>query len=124
MFRIFIRLFRRFFGAHMVTATPPYFADLTDPAVFDPVFYAAKYPDLAAAGITTTDQLATHWATFGVKEGRQGCAAFDSTSYVLRNPEVLKVVSGCVLHNITQHYIVRGRNQGWSGAPGTAVVTP
>ena len=39
---------------------------------FDAAAYAARYPDLAKAGITTPEQLYQHWVTYGQKEGRIG----------------------------------------------------
>ncbi len=38
----------------------------------DAAAYAARYPDLAKAGLTTPEQLYQHWVTYGQKEGRIG----------------------------------------------------
>lgn len=91
---------------------------LLDPEVFDPVFYAATYPDLAAAGLTTVQQLQDHWLVHGAQEGRRGSAAFDAVAYLRRNPQALQLSCYGILSLATQHFVRRGRTLGWSGAPG------
>jgi serralysin len=44
--------------------------------IFNEDSYAALNPDLAAAGLTTADQLAEHWINYGSVEGRAG--AYDA----------------------------------------------
>lgn len=46
-----------------------------DGKIFDPVFYAAKYPDVKNALGTDAQTLLNHYNMFGVKEGRMANAA-------------------------------------------------
>lgn len=55
-------------GAGMVTS--PARADQEDAGSFDPVYYAALYPDVAAAVGTSPEALYSHYVNFGQKEGR------------------------------------------------------
>lgn len=93
----------------------PYSANVLNPLVFDHVFYAAKYPDLAAAGLTTREQLESHWLTHGAKEGRQGCASFSSRGYINRNPGAVPEFDEWVMYRAVQHFILRGSVMGLNG---------
>ena len=55
-------------GTKMVTS--PAHADQEDAGSFDPVYYAALYPDVAAAVGTSPEALYNHYVNFGQKEGR------------------------------------------------------
>ncbi len=55
-------------GAGMVTS--PARADQEDAGSFDPVYYAALYPDVVAAVGTSPEALYNHYVNFGQKEGR------------------------------------------------------
>ena len=55
-------------GAKIVTG--PARADQEDAGSFDPVYYAALYPDVAAAVGTSPEALYSHYVNFGQKEGR------------------------------------------------------
>lgn len=55
-------------GAKIVTG--PARADQEDAGSFDPVYYAALYPDVAAAVGTSPEALYNHYVNFGQKEGR------------------------------------------------------
>lgn len=106
----------------VIAPKPPVNGDafLLDPEVFDPVFYAATYPDLAAAGLTTVARLQEHWLVHGAREGRRGSAAFDAVAYLQRHPQLFQHLSYGILSLATQHYVRRGRALGWSGAPGVS----
>lgn len=91
--------------------------DVTNPAVFNASFYAAKYPDLATAGVVTAQQLANHWVNFGLREGRQGCAEFHSIAYANKNPGLLQEIALNITPQLAAHYITRGKQIGLDGAP-------
>lgn len=55
-------------GTKMVTS--PAHADQEDADSFDPLYYAALYPDVAAAVGTSPEALYSHYVNFGQKEGR------------------------------------------------------
>ena len=55
-------------GAGMVTS--PARADQEDAGSFDPVYYAALYPDVAAVVGTSPEALYSHYVMFGQAEGR------------------------------------------------------
>ncbi len=60
--------------------------------VFDAAFYAAANPDVAAVyGPEDATLLFQHFLTAGMKEGRQGCAAFNVWTYKAANPELAAV---------------------------------
>lgn len=66
-------------GAGMVTS--PARADQEDAGSFDPVYYAALYPDVAAVVGTSPEALYSHYVMFGQKEGRipyEGAAGGES----------------------------------------------
>ena len=66
-------------GAGMVTS--PARADQEDAGSFDPVYYAALYPDVAAVVGTRPEALYSHYVMFGQKEGRipyEGAAGGES----------------------------------------------
>ena len=71
-------------GAGMVTS--PARADQEDAGSFDPVYYAALYPDVAAAVGMNPEALYNHYVNFGQKEGRipyegaTGGASVDGTA--------------------------------------------
>lgn len=57
--------------------------------VFDAKYYAAKYPDLAKAGITSDAALLKHFKSTGIKELRQGNAEFNPVSYIQNNADLV-----------------------------------
>lgn len=61
--------------------------DLTP--VFNPQYYAGRYADLVAAGLTTPQQLWAHFTTFGMGEARQGSAQFDPVRYRNTQPDLV-----------------------------------
>ncbi|MBE9228430.1 PPC domain-containing protein [Phormidium sp. LEGE 05292] len=58
--------------------------------LFDAKFYAALYPDLAAAGLTTPQQLEAHFRAAGINEGRVASAFFSPTYYGKTYPDLGK----------------------------------
>ncbi len=49
--------------------------------VFNPTFYASKYPDLKKAFGTDATKLFNHFLTYGMKEGRQASSNFNPVVY-------------------------------------------
>lgn len=49
--------------------------------VFDATYYASKYPDLKAAGITTATALKNHFINHGMSEARQAISTFNVVKY-------------------------------------------
>ena len=79
--------------------------------VFDANYYANKYADLKAAFGTDATKLYQHFVTFGIAEGRQGCAAF-STKVYLQKYSDLKNAYGNDYAKALEHYLVHGYNEG------------
>jgi hypothetical protein len=52
-----------------IAGPPP---NIFDTRVFNAFFYSSTYPDLPH----DASQVAAHWQTYGLKEGRQACGAF------------------------------------------------
>jgi FkbM family methyltransferase len=71
--------------------------------LFDPAWYLAEYPDVAAAGLDPLE----HFLTRGRREGRNPSAAFDTAAYMTRYPDVAR--SGL---NPLAHYLRKGRKEG------------
>lgn len=96
---------------------------VTDERVFSPEFYGQKYPDLAAHGLTTPEQLTQHWKEFGIREGRQGSPEFNSAQYLDGYPDLRK--NGVQTpEQALQHYLTYGVAEGRLGAlPGGAPAT-
>ena len=63
-------------------------SDLESDRLFDPTYYAQTYPDLAAAGLTSPEQLYIHFRTFGLAEERQFSPFIDLSFYQLNNPDL------------------------------------
>lgn len=79
--------------------------------VFDPVYYADKYPDLKKALGTNGRLLFIHFCTFGMKEGRVACAGFDVNKYKEYYAD-LKNALGEDLPSYYKHYLMFGRKEG------------
>lgn len=71
--------------------------------LFDPEYYLARYPDVAAAGL---DPLG-HYLGSGVKEGRDPCESFSTSGYLRRYQDVASLGLNPLLH-----YLRYGRAEG------------
>lgn len=86
-----------------------YAAELKD--VFDPEYYAEHNADVVAAFGTDEAALFTHFAVFGVNEGRQGMAAFNVSEY--RNAYAdLQAAYGDDWDAYVNHYMTTGVYEG------------
>ena len=56
--------------------------------VFNPTYYANRYPDVAAAFGNDETALFTHFIVFGIWEQRQPTAEFNVDAYATRNPDL------------------------------------
>ncbi|MDE7062576.1 MAG: hypothetical protein K2O73_04945, partial [Lachnospiraceae bacterium] len=92
-------------GTGTETVTSPY-----DP-VFDAEYYAGRYSDLYAAYGNDREALLNHFLTFGMREGRQGCAGFDVHSYYNAYPD-LRRAFGNDLKSYYIHYLEHGKEEG------------
>ena len=79
--------------------------------VFDATYYANKYSDLKAAFGTDATKLYQHFITYGIYEGRQGCAAFSARHYLEKYSD-LKNAYGNDYAKAIQHYLTHGYNEG------------
>ena len=79
--------------------------------VFDATYYADKYPDLKAAFGTDATKLYQHFVTYGINEGRQGCASFDIKTYLQKYSD-LKAAYGNNYAEALNHYLVHGYQEG------------
>ena len=79
--------------------------------VFDATYYANKYSDLKAAFGTDATKLYQHFITYGIYEGRQGCAAFNVQQYLKKYSD-LKDAYGNDYAKALNHYLVHGYNEG------------
>lgn len=98
-----------------------YAAELTDKqicdSVFDASYYAARYPDVAAAVGTDHDALLNHYMTNGLKEARNASATFNATSYKNRYAD-LSSTYGSHMIKYVRHYVNTGKAEGRDATPG------
>ncbi|MBO9669756.1 MAG: glycosyltransferase family 2 protein [Sphingobium sp.] len=80
-------------------------AVISQSKLFDPLWYAERYPDVIAAGRDPLD----HFISHGGAEGRNPSDRFDTRWYLQRNPDVAR--SGM---NPLLHYLEHGRDEGRS----------
>lgn len=90
--------------------------------IFNAEYYAAKYPDLAAAFGSNEAALFNHFLTAGMAEGRQGSAEFDVNFYRAAYPD-LAAVFGDNLVAYYNHYMTCGKAEGRVGAGAVTAVT-
>lgn len=76
------RLGRLFVGIRSKVVMRRMRRDIIASGLFDPVWYAVRYPDVAASGIDPLE----HYICFGAKEGRGVGPSFDMEAYLIRNP--------------------------------------
>jgi len=82
--------------------------------VFEPKYYAARYPDLNVAGLTAPQQLFQHFILFGIREQRQACSTFSVTAYKAANPD-LQAAFDDDGEAYVKHYLICGRDEVASG---------
>jgi hypothetical protein len=90
-------------------------------AWFDPVFYAARWPDLKNAQLDAAT-LFQHYNLYGVWEGRSASAIwdqYDGTRYLASNPDVAAYVDsnlsaflGSRINGALAHYLIYGADEG------------
>lgn len=90
------------------------FDDVDLSPVFNAKFYGNRYPDLSAAGLTTTDQLWSHFTLCGINEARQASAEFDPVRYRSSNPDLM-VAFEDDWEAYYKHYCMCGREEIESG---------
>ena len=83
--------------------------------VFDPEYYAEKYPDAKTACGENPAKLFDHFVETGMKERRQGSEEFDVEFYMQDNPE-LAAKYGTDYAAFYEHYCEFGKDE---GRPGT-----
>lgn len=64
--------------------------------MFDPAWYLAKNPDIAAGNLDPLQ----HFLRFGAREGRNPHPLFDARAYLERHPEVARSGANPVVHSI------------------------
>lgn len=78
--------------------------------VFNAAYYRGRYPDLAAAGLTSDDQLWNHFTMCGIMEARQACDAFDPVRYRNTQPDLVAAF-GDDWEAYYKHYCMCGREE-------------
>lgn len=94
-------------------------------SIFDAKFYAALYPDVAAAYGNDTAGMYTHFITYGIPEGRQPSAAFNVQIYMSNYPDLVSAF-GADMESYYQHYITNGKAEGRIAGtllPGVKMIT-
>lgn len=82
--------------------------------VFNPTFYANKYPDLKAAFGTNSSLLFKHFITNGMKEARQAIESFDPKVYRNKYPD-LNAAFEDNWEYYYKHYCTAGKTEGRTG---------
>lgn len=82
--------------------------------VFDPVYYANKYPDLKTAFGNDANALWAHFQTYGMYEFRQASEEFNPAHYKARYPDVAAAYGdNNPLYYF--HYVAFGKEEGRNG---------
>lgn len=81
------------------------------PLVFDAAFYLNTYADLRNAFGNNLTAAQNHWLTYGIGEGRQGCARFHSQYYLANNPDVANAYGPNNYAGAIQHFMTYGKNE-------------
>ncbi len=105
------------FGNHMTVIAAP--ETMPDGTIFDAVYYAETYPDVAAAIGSDSNALYQHYKNFGQAEGRNpvnpklvtNTDGFDAVYYAQNNPDVVEMV-GNDADDLYWHYITYGMGEG------------
>ena len=84
--------------------------------VYDYVYYVNKYPDIRRAFVTDDKAVLAHFVTHGMKEGRQGCAAFDVQTYKAKYADLRKAF-GNDNTKYYLHFIKNGKKEGRTARP-------
>jgi hypothetical protein len=82
--------------------------------VFDPTFYANKYPDLKQALGTNSTRLFNHFINYGMKEARQAIITFNPVTYKNSYPDLQKAF-GDKWPSYYIHYCTNGTKEGRTG---------
>ena len=90
-------------------------------AVYDYDYYVERYPDIKTAYGRNYLAVLKHFVTYGMKEGRQGCAEFNVTYYKNRYVD-LRNAYGAELKNYYLHYINNGKKEGRDGKNYSALI--
>jgi GT2 family glycosyltransferase/glycosyltransferase involved in cell wall biosynthesis len=96
-----------------VNANLTYATLIQQSALFDPAWYLARYPDVAAAGLDPLQ----HFLRYGMALGRDPGPGFDTRYYLASFPDVARAGVPPFIHYL-QHGVAEGRS------PAAAVVTP
>lgn len=107
-----------FISSESVQAAP----EITDySAVFDAAYYYNTYPDLQQNIGNDPVALFNHFITSGMKEGRNGNAAFNVKAYMYNNLDLVAVYGAEDLSDYYIHYICYGQKEGRTALyrPGT-----
>ena len=87
------------------------FSNMNYSYVFDADFYAATYPDLTSAGLTTDGELFRHYVTCGLSEGRAGSPIFCIQDYKNYNSDLVAAFGDNIASYIA-HFQVSGMTEG------------
>lgn len=77
--------------------------------VFDADYYYQTYPDLQQSIGNNPAALLNHFINSGMKEGRNGNAAFQVKAYMYYNPDLMAVYGNNDLSSYYTHYITCGK---------------
>lgn len=92
-----------------------YLYDKVDYApIFNPTYYANKYPDVVKVYGKTPYKLFLHFAQYGMKEGRFGCDSFNVNNYKNRYADLRKAFKDD-LSLYYKHYVEFGIKEGRNG---------
>lgn len=76
--------------------------------IFNATFYNDNHDDLKAAFNGDKTALMNHFKTYGMKEGRKGCATFDVKVYKEKNPDLQAAFGNAGYEKYFDHYLNYG----------------
>ena len=83
--------------------------------VFDPTFYANKYPDVVKVYGKTAIKLFEHFVDYGMNEGRIGCSTFNVNNYKNRYGDLRTAFKNKPLSAYYEHYCTFGSKEKRNG---------
>lgn len=84
--------------------------------VFDPVYYAMRYPIVRKQVGYDREKLFSHFISTGIKAGYQGSASFDVLWYRENNEDLAAIYKDSYL-SYYEHYLLKGMPEGRPGHP-------
>jgi hypothetical protein len=92
------------------------YEDIDFSPVFDPVYYAMRYPIVRKQVGYDKEKLFAHFISTGIKSGYQGSESFNVLWYRENNEDLAAIYKDSYL-SYYEHYLIKGMAEGRPGRP-------